>query len=211
LFIQNRLDHLATPLHNNSTRYSTRRNSEGLVNFIPEPEKVYRRRLNRLTSRRILDNLGSVSISNIQFLFIDNSSIEMDDLYAPCDFTVINGYLHVILEKASDKLPSFQGNNVVSVRSHIKAFTHCVNKWCGTTHEDVKMKLFVLSLEEDALDWFTGFADNKFKTIKELIDVFTKRWGDRKENRHLLAELNSIKKNENETMEEFNVTRRLVI
>jgi hypothetical protein len=110
----------------------------------------------------------------------------------------------LFLKKALDKLPSFQGNNVVSAKSHIKAFTHCINKWCGNTHEDVKMKLFVLSLEEDALDWFMELDDNKVKTIKELIDAFAERWGDRKENRHLLVALNSIKKNENETMEEFN-------
>jgi hypothetical protein len=71
-------------------------------------------------------------------------------------------------------------------------------------HEDVKMKLFVLSLEEDAHDWFSDFADNKFKTIKDLINAFIEKWGDKKEHRHLLATLNTIKKNENETMEEFN-------
>ena len=30
------------------------------------------------------------------------------------------------------------------------------------------------------------------------------RWGDKKKHRHLLATLHSIKKNENENMEEFN-------
>jgi hypothetical protein len=37
-----------------------------------------------------------------------------------------------------------------------------------------------------------------------LIDAFTEKWGEKKEHRHLLAALNTIKKNENETMEEFN-------
>jgi predicted transcriptional regulator len=48
------------------------------------------------------------------------------------------------------------------------------------------------------------FADNTFKTIKDLLDAFTEKWGDKKEHCHLLAALNTIKKNENETMEEFN-------
>ena len=128
----------------------------------------------------------------------------MDNAYAPLDFLAINGYPHVISEKSLDKLSYFQGNNVVSARSHIKYFTHCINKWCGNTHEDVKMKLFVLSLEKDALDWFTELYDNKIKTTKELIDSFTEIWGERKEHSNLLANLNSIMKNENETMEEFN-------
>jgi hypothetical protein len=46
------------------------------------------------TSYRILDILGSKSIYDIQFLF-NNSSIEIDDLYA-LDFSTINGYHHVI-------------------------------------------------------------------------------------------------------------------
>jgi hypothetical protein len=71
-------------------------------------------------------------------------------------------------------LPSFQGNNVVTAKSHIKSFSHCVNKWCGiASHEDVKMKFFSLSLEGDAYDQFVECAVNKFKTIKDFIDAFT--------------------------------------
>jgi hypothetical protein len=40
--------------------------------------------------------------------------------------------------------------------------------------------------------------------LKDLLDAFTKRWGEKKDHRYLLAALNTIKKNENETMEEFN-------
>ena len=66
------------------------------------------------------------------------------------------------------------------------------------------MQLFALSFEEDAYDWFSGLDDNKFATIKDLIEAFIERWGDKKEYRHLLATLHDMKKNENETMEEFN-------
>jgi hypothetical protein len=140
-------------------------------------------------------------------LLFNNSSLEMDDYFSPLDFSAINGYPHALPEKATEKLPSFQGNNAISAKAHIKAFSLCINKWCsGATHnhEDVKMKLFALSFEEDAYDWFSGLDDNKYATIKDLIEAFTERWGDKKEHRHLLAALHSIKKNENETMEEFN-------
>jgi hypothetical protein len=53
------------------------------------------------------------------------------------------------------------------------------------------MKLFVLSLEEDASDWYEDCADNKFKTLKDLLDAFTERWGDKRDHRHLLAALNT--------------------
>jgi len=52
-------------------------------------------------------------------------------------------------ENVAKKLPSFQGNNVVNVKSHIKYFMVCVNKTCvANDYEDVKMNLFVFSLEE---------------------------------------------------------------
>jgi hypothetical protein len=86
-------------------------------------------------------------------LFANNSvGLEMA-IYDPCDFSNINGYPHAILEKTIEKLPSFQGNNVVNAKSHIKSFMRCINKWCDAhDYEDVKMNLFVLSLEEDASD-----------------------------------------------------------
>jgi hypothetical protein len=96
LFITNRLDHLVTPLNSNLTKYSTRRNSEGLVDFIPEPEQVYRRRLAKASSRRILSHLGFESIYDIHLFFANNSvNLEMA-IYDPCDFSNINGYPHAI-------------------------------------------------------------------------------------------------------------------
>ena len=38
-------------------------------------------------------------------------------------------------------------------------------------HEDVKMKLFVLSLEEEAIDWFMEHDDNKFKDLRESLKL----------------------------------------
>ena len=71
-------------------------------------------------------------------------------------------------------------------------------------HEDVKMRLFALSLEDDAFEWFTSLDDNGIKTFKYFETTFNQRWGDKKENRHLLVALTSTKKKENETIEEFN-------
>jgi hypothetical protein len=42
---------------------------------------------------------------------------------------------------------------------------------------------------------------NKFNTLAEITKAFNERWGDKKEDCHLLASLNSSQKKENETME----------
>ena len=45
------------------------------------------------------------------------------DLYAPCNFANIQGYPHDFPQHGMDKLPSFQGNNAVSVKYHLSAFS----------------------------------------------------------------------------------------
>ena len=44
--------------------------------------------------------------------------------------------------------------------------------------------------------------------ISEFLDGFKKKWGEKKEPRHLLASLHNINNIENETMDEFNTKFR---
>jgi hypothetical protein len=59
---------VATPF-DNSLRYPTRSNPQGLVYSFPVPERVYRRRINRLALHRLLESLGEEAISDIHLLF----------------------------------------------------------------------------------------------------------------------------------------------
>jgi hypothetical protein len=52
-------------------------------------------------------------------------------------------------------------------------------KWCrGHDEEDVKMTLFVYSLEGDAAEWFSEQDPNKFNTLAEIFQALRERWGD---------------------------------
>jgi hypothetical protein len=71
----------------------------------------------------------------------------------------------------------------------------CVERYCrGHDEEDVKMTLFVYSLEGDAAEWFTDFSVAKFSTLDEILNEFRKRWGDQKEHRFQLAALTTSQK-----------------
>ena len=74
-----------------------------------------------------------------------------------------------------------------------------------------KMKLFALSLEDDAVKWYSDLGDDSYKTLNEFLEGFKKKWGEKKEPRHLLAVLHNIKKMENETFDEFNTKFRRVV
>jgi hypothetical protein len=199
-----------------SVKYTTRSTAQGAIYFFSEPEKVYRRRLNRLAPRRLLESLGEEAVTYIQFLFQTNNqqiinnptntpNVTMSIFLRPLNFVAIQGAPHDIPEKVNDKLPSFQGNNAVSVHSHILNFHQCVLKYCkGLDEMDVQMTLFVYSLEGDAAEWFTEFDSDKFSTLDEILVEFRSRRGDKKENRFQFAALTSSHKNENETVEKFN-------
>ena len=119
-----------TPLSINTSRYSTRRNYEGLFNFIPEPEKVYRRRLNKLASCRILEELGSEFVLDIHVFFQENFEnsennncflTTMNEYFTQLDFSQIAGQPHEVLENAIDKLFTFIGTDAsTSAEKHLR-------------------------------------------------------------------------------------------
>jgi hypothetical protein len=145
---------VANPL-NKSIKYTTRSTSQGVVYSFPEPEKVYRRRLNHLAPRRLLESLGEEALIDIQYLFqtnnqqtintpSNNPNVIMSAFLRPLNFAAIQGAPHAIPYKAIEKLPCFQGNNAINAHSHILNFNLCVLKYFWDhDEEDVKMTLFV--------------------------------------------------------------------
>ena len=110
--------------------------------------------------------------------------------------------------------PRFEGNNATTAKTHLRKFERHLISYCdnvASNHEDIKMKLFALSLEDDAAEWYGDLGDDSYKTLNEFLEGFKKKWGEKKEPRHLLAALHNIKKMENETMDEFNTKFRRVV
>jgi hypothetical protein len=101
---------VANPLKK-SSKYTTRSTSQGVVYSFLEPEKVYRRRLNRLSPRRLLESLRDEALIDIQYLFqtnnqptvnnpINNTNVLMANFLSPLNFAAIQGSLHDVPEKA---------------------------------------------------------------------------------------------------------------
>ena len=98
----------------------------------------------------------------------------MGTLFKPLDYSAVIGKPHNIPDKSIEKVPSFHGNDVITAKSHLLSFTQCYNKWChNVNHDDVKMRLFALSLEADAFKWVTSFDFNDMKTFKEFGTAFS--------------------------------------
>lgn len=60
-------------------------------------------------------------------------------------------------------------------------FTHIMIIYCRPpqfNHEDIKMCLFVFSLEGDALNWFNNFPKDSFTSLQEIFNDFKDRYGN---------------------------------
>ena len=138
----------------------------------------------------------------------------MTELFKPLEFSQIVGAPHAILKYAIKKLPRFEGNNATTAKTHLRKFERHLVSYCddvSSNHEDIKMKLFALSLEDDVAEWYENLGDDLYKTLSDFLEGFKKKWGEKKEPRHLLATLHNIKKIENETIDEFNTKFRHVV
>ena len=138
----------------------------------------------------------------------------MTEFYKPIDFSQIAGSPHYIPNDAIKELPMFQGNNSITAKSHLRKFEKYLASYCNDAahdHDDVKMTLFALSLEDDSEEWYFDLDDGSYKNLSEFLEGFKKKWGENKEQRHLLAALHNIKRMESETIDEFNTKFRSVV
>ena len=101
----------------------------------------------------------------------------------------------------------FTSTDGITSTMHLRSFSRCVNAFISDhahQRDDVYMKLFVLSLDGRAGDWYNNLPYNSFDILVSFNTSFTSKFGEKKEPRHQLASLTNIKKKENETMDEFN-------
>ena len=101
----------------------------------------------------------------------------MDYSFTPCHFTDV---LRDIPEVAIHKLSLFLGGDSDTVKKHLCKFTHIMLIYCSSLqydHEDVKMCLFFLSLEGDALNWFNNCPEYSFTSLQDIFNAFRDRYG----------------------------------
>ena len=71
--------------------------------------------------------------------------------------------------------------------------------------EDLAIKLFSATLHGNARRWYDSLPDASITSMDQLEDIFLGKWSIKEYVYSLLNELNNIKKNENETVNEFHI------
>jgi hypothetical protein len=69
--------------------------------------------------------------------------------------------------------------------------------------EDVWMKIFVHSLDEEDRKWFRALSPRSIDGIESLDDAFLRHWGDNKYFLYYITEFGSLKKKEGESISDF--------
>jgi hypothetical protein len=125
-------------------------------------------------------------------------------VYAPLSFVAIPNHPHDLpTGEYHKRLPKFAGNYGVSVEDHLTDFLKVVDD-CEVEYEDVVMRMFVQTLEGDARIWYKSLPDASIDGWDSFQEKFTERWVDKHDNSFLLKAFSNIKRNENETVPEFN-------
>jgi hypothetical protein len=77
------------------------------------------------------------------------------------------------------KLPKFIGEGDIIVEYHLATFYSYVDNYV-LVDEDVWMRIFVHSLDGEAIKWFRALTLRSIDWIEALDDIFLRQWGDKK-------------------------------
>ena len=111
----------------------------------------------------------------------------MGEYFTQLDFSQIAGQPHRLPDNAVKKLPMYTDTDATTFAMHLRNFSKCINACVSdpaSQHDDVYMKLFALSLDGKAGDWYNNLLDNSFATLAAFKTAFTNKFGEKKEPRH---------------------------
>jgi hypothetical protein len=93
--------------------------------------------------------------------------------FPPFNFSAIVGYPHPVpaINEWDDYLPRFRGSKHDHPGEHLLKFHICMLEH-GFFHEDVLIKMFKFSLEEDAREWCQSLPAASIHSLKDFHDAF---------------------------------------
>jgi len=100
-------------------------------------------------------------------------------------------------------MPKFIGTEGVTTEEHIESFYSYADN-LDISEADVRMRVFVQSLDGEARKWFRELTPRSIADIEALDDAFLKHWGDKKDLLYYHAEFWNLKRENGEFLSDFN-------
>jgi hypothetical protein len=93
--------------------------------------------------------------------------------FAPFNFSVVPGFPNVVptVDQWVDFLPIFRKHRDDNPVEHLREFHELMHQW-EIHHEDVLMKMFMFSLDEDAREWYRSLPPASISSLREFHATF---------------------------------------
>ena len=93
--------------------------------------------------------------------------------FAPFNFAAVPGFPHPVLTMPEweDFLLIFRERKEDNPADHLIKFHECMNL-LDLQHEDVRMKMFMYSLDGDAREWYFSLPPSNISSLKDFHTVF---------------------------------------
>jgi hypothetical protein len=99
-------------------------------------------------------------------------------------------------------MPKFTGEEDIFVEENLSTFYSYADN-LNIENEDVWLRFFVQSLDDEARKWFRGLNPRSIDGIEALVDSFLRHWGDKKDFLYYITEFGSLKREEGEYVLDF--------
>lgn len=99
-------------------------------------------------------------------------------------------------------LPRFNGEDENTAQRHIETF-YAFAKNLNVEQLDVVLRLFVQSLDGEAINWFKALPNASITTQEELENSFTQKWGEQRDHEYFFIKFNAIRNKPEEDISKF--------
>lgn len=90
----------------------------------------------------------------------------------------------------------------MAVQRHIEILCAFVEN-LNVKHHDILLRLFVQYFDGKVKKWFKSLLNDSITTWEEMENSFLQKWGEKRDHRYIVTELNSMKKKPDEDISTF--------
>jgi len=99
-------------------------------------------------------------------------------------------------------MPKFTGEEDITTKENLAAFYSYADN-LNIENEDVWMRVFIQTLDDEVRKWFRRLAPGSITGIEALDSAFLRQWGDKKDFMYYMTEFRSLKKMEGVSVSDF--------
>lgn len=139
------------------------------------------------------------SVLSVLVIIVPPLTMAIPSRYAPLALLAI---LHDLPSKYATRIPTWVGDEEITVEEHVDRFKDSVDRE-EVDDEYVKLRLFAQTFVGEVRKWFKSLAAVSIHSWTEFEDSFLRKWGNRTNPIQALTEYNNLRREPDETIQNF--------